>query len=706
MLDLQPVVVCNHKLTEHSTIFYVGKEKITLLEHREKVTAVLEMCDNIRTVSEIIKLLSNKVTKEEVLEIIEWLDSENIIIDATNLYQYQHNLSRYPDCYVANLELFLNDSVNVKESKATGIQLPVNNTSLLDIMSIRKSTRVFSDKEVPVELIGGLLSAMTQVRKNKTYASAGSIYPIKLYLHFFSQNGSIPAGTYLFDEFSLTLVEQQQIQTEVLMYALDNEFDLTKAGIIFVTANLNKHTQKYSNRGYNYTVMNIGASCSNAYLYCAENNLSICQYGGFDSLILKSELALHKDNEVMAVLRFGYEGVELNDEIDRLNRQICYLSQTLSNESNLKVNLRPLEFAGVPMGYWATSTRFRLSNGDEAGGNGVSYSATLSKLKSHAEILERLASGRYKSDVICPANSLNSWLDPRVEFPLHPNFVEKFNLRQFDEKQDQEWIIGKRLKSQQKVFVPTDCVFYPLPCDYHMCFGVTSNGVAAGQTYEGAVHSALCELIERDAIMVSWYSQQSVRKVEERLLDPYLQNKIEYWKKQNRKLEFFDLSIDTIPVILATVSGQDYPMFVKGSSANPNFLKACHKALQEVEITTHSLVHSYKLQKMKPKEVLEVDDHGRLYYFPEYQNHLWQFQKPIITSTIPTTQEKFNYLDPIVITLHEPQDELDLWVVRVIDETFLQITFGYATEHYNHHRLADLGLKWALPYPATPHYIA
>ena len=607
MLDLQPVVICNHKLQSRSLLFYVGKEVVEQTGYVEEISVVLGECDNIKTIRQIVAKLKDVISQDEILQIFEWLLNEKIVVDARKLFTVQHQLSKYPDLYPTILEETQVKSLDL-EPPENLILIPTIQSHLLKTISSRKSTRCFSKDSVSFEILGGLLSAMSLVDGKRSFASAGAIYPLNLYLHVF-RNGPIPTGTYFFDSANLGLIPQRQVQTEILKYALDNDQDLEKGYLLFVTADLSLHTQKYSNRGYNYTLMDVGASCSNAYIFAAENNFGICQYGGFDPDILKDSLLLQQFVEVMAVLRFGCEEKNQIDATDRTNKQIVYLEQKLSKLTDLKENTRRLEFEGKSMGYWATSTQFNLSNGDVAGGNGVSYSSTMSKLKSYAEIFERLKSGHYRFDVRCPATQLDSWLDPRIEFPVHQDFAVEFNLRSFNPNESQDWIVGNRLRSNQEVHVPTDCIFYPMPNDYQICVGITSNGVAAGQTFESAASAALFELIERDAIMISWYSQQPVKKIPEEFLDSYLQHKITFWKGIGRKLEFFDFTLDTIPVIVATISGNDYPMFVKGSSANTDFLKACHKALQEVEITAHSLTHSHILLPIKPEEVVEVDDH-------------------------------------------------------------------------------------------------
>jgi SagB-type dehydrogenase family enzyme len=51
--------------------------------------------------------------------------------------------------------------------------------------------------------------------------------------------------------------------------------------LLFVSADLERPSRKYSNRGYRYALMEAGAAMQNAYLAAAELGLPIRAIGGF-----------------------------------------------------------------------------------------------------------------------------------------------------------------------------------------------------------------------------------------------------------------------------------------------------------------------------------------------------------------------------------------------------------------------------------------
>ncbi|NJL97298.1 SagB/ThcOx family dehydrogenase [Candidatus Gracilibacteria bacterium] len=551
-----------------------------------------------------------------------------------------------------------------------------------------------------------ILYSMTEVEGIKTHASAGGLYPLSLYFHTFYDTEILPKGTYKYHNQSHKAIPQKTLLIEYLINAMSNETDLDSGIIIFIVANLGIHSQKYFNRGYRFTMQEAGMVVQNAYLSCSEQNLGICQYGAYDENILSQMLELPSNYEVVGVLRIGE--ICTSDETEVVNtktqHQIDYLGGEIQNSD---LQIRQLTCEGNRMGYWGTSVKFCYRDNLSAYANGVSYSREISQLKAMAEMHERICSGNITNTITAKARELSGkWYNPSLYFPLKKEYLDSVGFVEFSVNLERRWVKGYRLNTNDSIWIPIDCVYYPLPKDYTPCFGVSSNGVATGQTLENAVFAALMELIERDAIMVSWYSQCKVKRLSTNLLDPYLLSKAEFWEKLGRKLEFYNFTLDSVPVIVAVIHGEHYPMFVRGSSANPDYLKAAHKACQEVEITMHSLLHSENCHPILPEDVVEVEDHGRLYYFTENQERLWQFYDAEVTDVAPVViNDPYQRFDPIIINLHKPKNNLDLPVVRVLHEDLLHINFGFGNEHIGHSRLDKLGLKWVFKYPAFPHYI-
>jgi ribosomal protein S12 methylthiotransferase accessory factor len=61
------------------------------------------------------------------------------------------------------------------------------------------------------------------------------------------------------------------------------------------------------------------------------------------------------------------------------------------------------------------------------------------------------------------------------------------------------WVEGWDIANDERVLVPAQAVFHPLPRNFRQIFRTSTNGLASGNTKEEAIFHALCEVIERDA---------------------------------------------------------------------------------------------------------------------------------------------------------------------------------------------------------------
>ncbi|MGA2698194.1 MAG: YcaO-related McrA-glycine thioamidation protein [Methanoregula sp.] len=61
------------------------------------------------------------------------------------------------------------------------------------------------------------------------------------------------------------------------------------------------------------------------------------------------------------------------------------------------------------------------------------------------------------------------------------------------------WIEGWDIANDERVLVPAQAVFHPLPRNFRQIFRTSTNGLASGNTREEAIFHALSEVIERDA---------------------------------------------------------------------------------------------------------------------------------------------------------------------------------------------------------------
>lgn len=81
--------------------------------------------------------------------------------------------------------------------------------------------------------------------------------------------------------------------------------------------------------------------------------------------------------------------------------------------------------------------------------------------------------------------------------------------QRWEEAQEVTWIQGTELPSGTPVALPASLVYLvsPAPRPEDFFAPATSNGLAAGSSVAAAVLSGLCELMERDALLITWMNR-------------------------------------------------------------------------------------------------------------------------------------------------------------------------------------------------------
>src|SRR5262249_11909500 len=153
--------------------------------------------------------------------------------------------------------------------------------------------------------------------------------------------------------------------------------------------------------------------------------------------------------------------------------------------------------------------------------------------------------------------------------------------------------------------------------------------------------------------------------------------------------------------------GDRYPFITAGCAADTTFEAAVSKALLEAE----ALALSWdRADDPRPalSATLSAVGHGQLYAHPGNEHRLdWLLGAPIAdpNDKAVTMDELCERFAPVVVDLHRPRSASDLWVVKVLSDRLLPITFGYKSEPHGHSRLGRLGLEWPA-FPGYPHFLA
>lgn len=698
-------------------LVFLGRAgELVISGHAAKVLSILRLCNGYTTVEEITATLPELPFKE-VSDIVSDLERQGIVCDARELYARFHLDSANPQIFSsgitpAGLKVLARSpgfAPNVESTRA----VTAPESTVLLLAGKRQTTRVFSDDPMPAEVLNGLFLAMYQNNSVRTTPSAGGLYPLRIFVAVLNRKSEVSVGLYYYDPREATLGRVPgAFEPENVRFVLQNDC-VNAAFAVFVAADMYRFARKYANRGYRFALLEAGHVAQNAYLYGAEKELGILEYGGFEDKAASELLGLKYPREAVLIsLIVGWPGSG--------NPQPApdFAAKILGPDKPVK-DLAVRRFTGLPR-VLATSNYkapdyYRSGKMRTQSASGTALTEPEARAKAIAEAFERWACSHVRIDVRKPAKQLHEpWLDPREAAPFTAEQYRKFRrLRAFDESAPWQWVRGRRAATGESVLVPIDLVYYPISRNFQrevlrrpLCYETSSNGVAAHTDVRQAETRALLELIERDALMVTWYAKKQVTALSESIASEYVQSRTAYWRNRGFRSKLLNLTLDSLPVVLAVIySGKHYPYFICGASAASSFSEAVDKAWVEAEIMLLVWQKGPRKGRIAPRDVYSPTGHGRFWASPSRLKTLgWLLDAPEENPKPEFARDAVKLFNPAVVEVGPKK--YGLTVVRAVAEKLLPINFGYGNEHLVHGRLTMLDLKWERGYPSLPHFFA
>jgi ribosomal protein S12 methylthiotransferase accessory factor len=193
----------------------------------------------------------------------------------------------------------------------------------------------------------------------------------------------------------------------------------------------------------------------------------------------------------------------------------------------------------------------------------------------------------------------------------------------FDPTLQTSWIAAQVLGSNDRVFVPMSLTYLDWcgeqPGDDIV--PATSNGMASGSSVEFAAYGGLCELIERDALIITWLNRLPAPRIHFQHQPGILREIARNYARFDIELIAFDFTTDIkVPVVVAIAidhSGQG-PAVVTGLGCHLDAQTALRKAIFEI-----SQARPGDLERMangaganlhKYEDIQNMDDHSAFFY--------------------------------------------------------------------------------------------
>jgi SagB-type dehydrogenase family enzyme len=206
---------------------------------------------------------------------------------------------------IYNLLAFLLIVISLSAQELKPIQLPEPQTErgrpLMQVLKDRQTSREFSTKKLPVQVLSNLLWAACGINRpesgKRTAPTAMNKQEIDVYI-------SMAEGLYLYDVQSHTLVP---IMADDIRGFTGGQSFVKDAPVNLVyVADFSKMGDGSSEQKIFYSATDTGFISQNVYLFCASEGLATVVRGWVDKPALEKKMGLKSDQRVILTQTVGY----------------------------------------------------------------------------------------------------------------------------------------------------------------------------------------------------------------------------------------------------------------------------------------------------------------------------------------------------------------------------------------------------------------
>lgn len=359
----------------------------------------------------------------------------------------------------------------------------------------------------------------------------------------------------------------------------------------------------------------------------------------------------------------------------------------------------------------------------ELGGCGADETQELAAIRAVAEAAERYATCVYaKQDVriatfnemqkegitadSIPACSPEEYADPRC--PLRP----------IDSDQPLRWVAGYSITERRTRWVPLIMThLYVRPWASELFWLPISTGVAAHVDIAQAAVSAICEVIERDAIALTWLLQLSLPRVNPDRAEPVAQReKLRRLRESRLEHHVFDATLDCgVPTLYSVQlrEGTRHAAQFVNCSTNFDAWEAYGKLIRESAVGRTILEHQLPVPE-SIHDFIELE-HGAIYMGRKEHRSAFDFllapASPLPAVSLsglsagrpgdPVAQlnyltEHFRRTGREIVLVDQTTDDLreaGLHVIRAVIPDLMPMSPCYSARYLGHPRLLAMKRK-------------
>ena len=181
--------------------------------------------------------------------------------------------------------------------------------SLEQLLAKRRSVREYPDKALSLAELGQLLwsaQGITHAQGLRTAPSAGALYPLELYV-VAGQVDGLTSGVYHYrpQQHQLRQLTDKDVRNKLAKAALSQQWVKTAPAVIVFTADYDRTTGKYGQRGKRYVHIEVGHAAENLFLQAEALDLATVIVGAFDDRDVSKILTLPDHLDALLLMPVG-----------------------------------------------------------------------------------------------------------------------------------------------------------------------------------------------------------------------------------------------------------------------------------------------------------------------------------------------------------------------------------------------------------------
>ncbi len=693
--DFRPMCIRFIKETQTGLKYETQDQEVELEipeEDKKIASDFLFLCNGRDGLEKIAEELKVKVSK--LAPLVKILTNHKIILDSRELFKSFQETESFPGPY-----FYDSGNPNIK------------------ILKKRNENKIFGNEILTSKKILKILSEMCASKDNLGALFLEDLYQLEFYVVLNYQLSGLKAGLYKFNPHKKELINLLKSSSAKLNnFLFSTDIAENSTATIFIVANHKFLNYIYPNRSYRYIFLRSGHLAQKAFQTAIKEKVCLVECCEFNDKAVSSFLNLDENQFCSTTLILGTENKkskdpDYNSKLESTQEKVDRLTEFLTKKNFIRnIEVKSYHTNEYVMQKYATmATSFKHVNNSRTYTTcGVADTIVESKIKCLVEMYERYACSILRTDKEIVYKKQKNFFSITGYAPQNEKFLLNKKLKQINVGDKVKCVNSIGLHDNEKYLVPVDEVFYPVK--QAMFYKANSSGVAAHYDKDLAIKNALYELIERDAVLVAWYAKKTPKILDNNFLSVDLKRRVDTLRNRKAKVFFLDATLDSCAVIICVIHQDNYPKTSVGCSANIEVNKAIEKSLDEAELMLNTWNEEADTNRVvEIQDIENTVDHGNIFARVNLKNSKYKWLlggekikevKPVIADF----KELIKKFEPKLVDINKKRDE-GIYVVRLMTEKLLPLTFGFGSEHYGHTRLKELDLSWGSEYPSPPHFI-